>query len=43
MTSVILEGKAEFIKEQIDLLISGGSTINFIVKLEAGKVLVLYT
>ena len=43
MTSVILDGKAEFVKDAIDALILSGKVINFIVKMEAGKTLVLYT
>ena len=43
MTTKIIEGKAEFIKNEIDALIGAGKTINFIIKLEAGKVLVLFS
>ena len=43
MSTSILEGKAEFIKSSLDALIASVTTIHFITKLEAGKVLVVYT
>lgn len=43
MTTKIITGKAEIIKSEIDVLITAGATLHFITKLEAGKVLVVYT
>ena len=43
MSTEIITGTAEQIKVALDAIIAAATTVNFIVKLEAGKVLVVYT